>query len=202
MKSCLGHHCAGRSGRSPSGERGLKLVIEPQGFRGSGSLPIRGAWIEMSSTTVNVSGNTTSLPIRGAWIEITTCVTASTLLSSLPIRGAWIEIDWEGQSGGDPLSLPIRGAWIEILRRRQWIPPFVSRSPSGERGLKCENPDFGRADGESLPIRGAWIEIGSIAGSAWPAAKSLPIRGAWIEIKPPKKRRSKSWVAPHPGSVD
>ena len=202
MKSCLGHHCAGRSGRSPSGERGLKLVIEPQGFRGSGSLPIRGAWIEMSSTTVNVSGNTTSLPIRGAWIEITTCVTASTLLSSLPIRGAWIEIDWEGQSGGDPLSLPIRGAWIEILRRRQWIPPFVSRSPSGERGLKldgegmanlltgsrspsgerglkCENPDFGRADGESLPIR-----------------------GAWIEIKPPKKRRSKSWVAPHPGSVD
>ena len=81
-------------------------------------------------------------------------------------------------------SLPIRGAWIEILRRRQWIPPFVSRSPSGERGLKldgegmanlltgsrspsgerglkCENPDFGRADGESLPIRGAWIEIAS-----------------------------------------
>ena len=57
-----------------------------------------------------------------------------------------------------------------------------SRSPSGERGLKCENPDFGRADGESLPIRGAWIEIVSCTAAGVVVSGSLPIRGAWIEI--------------------
>ena len=34
-------------GRSPSGERGLKLRADLRGVPGNLSLPIRGAWIEM-----------------------------------------------------------------------------------------------------------------------------------------------------------
>ena len=80
----------------------------------------------------------------------------------------------------------------------------ISRSPSGERGLKCNeaSPEYQRR--MSLPIRGAWIEIcyvvrGHIGiASRSPSGErglksveccrishwrqSLPIRGAWIEI--------------------
>ena len=77
-------------GRSPQGERGLKLdgnfgdiaVVSrsPQGERGlkhakrmvfrcrHRSLPTRGAWIETQSSETQ-SRKTESLPTRGAWIE-------------------------------------------------------------------------------------------------------------------------------------
>ena len=102
-----------------------------------------------------------SLPIRGAWIEISTYELASKIDASLPIRGAWIEIShiiaiiniapgrspygerglkfyetplkkWRG------LSLPIRGAWIEMMQDTQVLEIRKSRSPYGERGLKYD----------------------------------------------------------------
>ena len=127
-----------RSGRSPYGERGLKLD------NNSGSIPLIRR----------------SLPIRGAWIEICYKHHPADPYWSLPIRGAWIEIfifahDGHNITGRSPygerglksktkpgsaaerLSLPIRGAWIEI---NIWILSiFLMVS--------------------SLPIRGAWIEI-------------------------------------------
>ena len=42
-----------------------------------------------SYQTQNTGG---SLPTRGAWIEMTSCHAMPTPLKSLPTRGAWIEI--------------------------------------------------------------------------------------------------------------
>ena len=80
-----------------------------------GSLPIRGAWIEIYIQRLEIQLKNTSLPIRGAWIEIRTpCEIINRFVGSLPIRGAWIEI--------------LR-AFIAPHRGKR-------RSPSGERGLK------------------------------------------------------------------
>ena len=57
--------------RSPCGERGLKLrrylddITMP-----FGSLPVRGAWIEIASAHYGGWRKSSSLPVRGAWIEI------------------------------------------------------------------------------------------------------------------------------------
>ena len=56
-----------------------------------------------------------------------------------------------------------------------------SRSPYGERGLKLDWHGVYRQRGESLSLRRAWIEIkGLIVGDLW--LKSLSLRRAWIEI--------------------
>ena len=53
---------------------------------------MRGAWIEMS-TLGEDRKKLMSLPVRGAWIEITARdANLSCVLASLPVRGAWIEI--------------------------------------------------------------------------------------------------------------
>ena len=123
--------------RSPSGERGLKSRVLYVVLQFHTSLPIRGAWIEISSNTIT-SPSIKSLPIRGAWIEIY-------------LLGAFVA-DWG--------SLPIRGAWIEILCCVITVMANVSRSPSGERGLKSRPVRRARRGKlQSLPIRGAWIEI-------------------------------------------
>ena len=57
-----------------------------------GSLPVRGAWIEMRFKLNRVTGEITSLPVRGAWIEIAYGGGMVSPNVSLPVRGAWIEI--------------------------------------------------------------------------------------------------------------
>ena len=64
-------------GRSPSGERGLKYPRTVERQHLAGSLPIRGAWIEINLIALWCSG-LSSLPIRGAWIEIHTPITTKT----------------------------------------------------------------------------------------------------------------------------
>ena len=60
-----------KSGRSPRGERGLKFgFLLSDGQSVQGSLPPRGAWIEMSRTFACLLVKLKSLPPRGAWIEI------------------------------------------------------------------------------------------------------------------------------------
>ena len=56
-------------GRSPCGERGLKLFDYVRHDVHKTSLPVRGAWIEISSSSAD-GAITESLPVRGAWIEI------------------------------------------------------------------------------------------------------------------------------------
>ena len=61
---------SGLDGRSPCGERGLKFLRSRHDIRQApGSLPMRGAWIEICYTSLNVI-EPLSLPMRGAWIEI------------------------------------------------------------------------------------------------------------------------------------
>ena len=100
------------------------------------SLPVRGAWIEISVGAAALS-RMPSLPVRGAWIEIMSSVLFTNLIGSLPVRGAWIEIP----SGSKIVflmttSLPVRGAWIEMLISRGGRRGSRGRSPCGERGLK------------------------------------------------------------------
>ncbi len=58
------------SGRSPRGERGLKLYDEASINGFDRSLPSRGAWIEIALAVRAATPIKTSLPSRGAWIEI------------------------------------------------------------------------------------------------------------------------------------
>ena len=55
-----------------------------------------------------------SLPVRGAWIEMSMTGKHADLIVSLPVRGAWIEIIPRGKMRGMNASLPVRGAWIEM----------------------------------------------------------------------------------------
>ena len=55
-----------------------------------------------------------SLPVRGAWIEIPQMSMLLSASPSLPVRGAWIEMGRRGVRDRQAQSLPVRGAWIEI----------------------------------------------------------------------------------------
>ena len=100
------------------------------------SLPVRGAWIEMSNA-YRFFLSFRSLPVRGAWIEIVVIVYIVLNVLSLPVRGAWIEISYIAVKGAIQYwSLPVRGAWIEIARRPRSSRAPRRRSPCGERGLK------------------------------------------------------------------
>ena len=191
------------AGRSPCGERGLKLrgYTAPPGM--CGSLPVRGAWIEIATTFPPVeivprrspcgerglksaarqsSGARPprSLPVRGAWIEMTHGLKSATGQTSLPVRGAWIEITSPTIiASAHRVSLPVRGAWIEIA---------IALVKSHKK--------------QSLPVRGAWIEIAGRWRALLAAGASLPVRGAWIEIAGCWRALAGRWVAPRAGSVD
>ena len=84
-----------------------------------------------------VAQHAVSLPVRGAWIEISsTRARKPDPPQSLPVRGAWIEIAAVPSSALPALSLPVRGAWIEIAMAMQVLEKQRRRSPCGERGLK------------------------------------------------------------------
>ena len=56
--------------RSPHGERGLKFKHLFADAGGHGSLPTRGAWIEIAKIYDHSGQMVRSLPTRGAWIEM------------------------------------------------------------------------------------------------------------------------------------
>ena len=57
-----------------------------------------------------------SLPVQGAWIEITSFDGLKDVDTvSLPVQGAWIEITPHGRGKKGDESLPVQGAWIEIF---------------------------------------------------------------------------------------
>ena len=62
-------------------------------IRAAASLPVRGAWIEISHCADKGLIGILSLPVRGAWIEIGLALVHRLVAGSLPVRGAWIEID-------------------------------------------------------------------------------------------------------------
>ena len=56
------------------------------------SLPVRGAWIEMSATSGAFSVVPCRSPCGERGLKFIARVVARELLESLPVRGAWIEI--------------------------------------------------------------------------------------------------------------
>ncbi len=115
--------------------------------------------------TARVMSRTTSpsLPIRGAWIEISN---ACWILPDAPGRSPSGERGLKWVEGVEDHvveeSLPIRGAWIEMCLVNGVSQTANCRSPSGERGLKYDRCGHIHQGCESLPIRGAWIEIHDI----------------------------------------
>ena len=97
-----------------------------------------------------------SLPLRGEWIEILTASTPGRCGMSLPLRGEWIEIGKEGRGLLYEWSLPLRGEWIEIWKSMvRWVilpvSPFAGRVDWNSPSLFCPDsplvsPFAGRVD--------------------------------------------------------
>ena len=83
-----------------------------------------------------------SLPVRGAWVEISPAMCARTgTRPSLPVRGAWVEILMSGASVATRTSRSPCGE--RGLKSLGCLDCFhlLRRSPCGERGLKLENAE-------------------------------------------------------------
>ena len=77
-----------------------------------------------------------SLSSWRAWIEISGLFHIVTPLLSLSSWRAWIEMTRRKPATHRGMSLSSWRAWIEMALPTRTI-PFASRSPHGERGLKC-----------------------------------------------------------------
>ena len=155
--------------------------------------------------SINSKSPGRSLPARGAWIEISTLAKRPLNITSLPARGAWIEMrPAQCSAPRQHQSLPARGAWIEISVPTGMSIIAPSRSPHGERGLKCgycgcvadcrcrsphgerglkshdcaftEPPPCGRSPHGERGLKYPGLAIQHTHPG------SLPARGAWIEI--------------------
>ena len=79
------------------------------------SLPVRGAWVEISLSRLNCVMQRRSLPVRGAWVEMGK---ALVLLALRPCRSPCGERGLKSPLspflGKYIASLPVRGAWVEM----------------------------------------------------------------------------------------
>ena len=73
--------------RSPYGERGLKFEEGIHRVDGYASLPVWGAWIEMSRHQ-RQEWHSSSLPVWGAWIEIKAYILPNGSASVAPRMGS------------------------------------------------------------------------------------------------------------------
>ena len=81
------------------------------------SLPVRGAWIEIS-TALMVRARCKSLPVRGAWIEICrTFLSSAVVCCRSPCGERGLKFAGLFYRPRSSASLPVRGAWIEIQRQ-------------------------------------------------------------------------------------
>ena len=104
-------------------------------FPGVGSLPSRGAWIEMVQVDFDALPALESLPSRGAWIEILLeTVYRVRYRESLPSRGAWIEMADIFFFFGLPLVAPLAGSVDRNDGVLGHVLRICRRSPRGERG--------------------------------------------------------------------
>ena len=79
-------------------------------------------------------------------------------------------------------SLPARGARIEIRTSRSRPTSRSSRSPQGERGLKCWRGVGAQSEDCRSPQGERGLKYGGYGGYCLKFV-SLPARGAWIEIR-------------------
>ena len=124
-----------------------------------------------------------SLPSRGAWIEIWKSWPEHRRAHSRSPHGerglkSYCGVNVKKIKSRSPHGE--RGLKCEI---RGFASFLACRSPHGERGLKFIGGDGDpMAQLKSLPSRGAWIEMGHAGGHGGGRGLSLPSRGAWIEM--------------------
>ena len=127
-----------------------------------GSLPTRGAWIEIGTVRYSAESEIRRSPHGERGLKYLVGAPYVMKPQALPTRGAWIEIQFRGRGPRRRVpSLPTRRAWIEIGTSMRMAYSLRSRSPHGERGLKLLLVCHRRKKARSLPTRGAWIEIRS-----------------------------------------
>ena len=147
-----------------------------------------------------------SLPARGAWIEIFSTSMSSTAAMVAPREGSvdrnYSQLAEPGQnkrvapregsvdrnhyrhSGGKVVVVAPREGSVDrnkVKRARRAKKEVAPREGSVDRNQLCLLN--GRYLSKSLPARGAWIEISKLTQSCLVRPKSLPARGAWIEIR-------------------
>ena len=165
-----------------------------------------------------------SLPVRGAWIEISIRfgICGSQMRRS-PCGERGLKWFFAERQSCRTMSLPVRGAWIEILPVSPSSPTVSCRSPCGERGLKYNHSFFPpvnpgrspcgerglksvrriqhhRREGRS-PCGERGLKSLFFCRCGCPLT-SLPVRGAWIEIWSRSPSPAQRSVAPRAGSVD
>ena len=124
------------TGRSPHGERGLKSSLLMDTVHPAGSLPPRGAWIEITCPAILRCVPQCRSPHGERGLK-SKSASKSTRAASRSPRGEGGLKSWANIFPGIPdESLPPRGAWIEMLRIRHRWKRTCRRSPHGERGLK------------------------------------------------------------------
>ena len=170
-----------------------------------GSLPVRGAWIEISARPDEMIRGRCRSPCGERGLKCRLCSNTHGHSRRSPCGERGLK-----SMRFRPAAIPALGRspcgerGLKWQQQRQRGRGGVSRSPCGERGLKwrnkgsssfrnCRSPcgerglkspcRCGRCKSWlSLPVRGAWIEILLLGGRGGASVASLPVRGAWIEI--------------------
>ena len=126
-------------GRSPYGERGLKYDGFQSFIRRDRSLSLRRAWIEIVDTVSMVVYTTGRSPYGERGLKYRAWFLARSGVWSLSLRRAWIEIAMHDCVRNVPCrSLSLRRAWIEMITCETMTMLSKGRSPYGERGLKFQ----------------------------------------------------------------
>ena len=77
-----------------------------------------------------------SLPVRGAWVEISAEEAVEAAVGRSPCGERGLKLSDVQNAVGSIASLPVRGAWVEIDKHAARTSGCAGRSPCGERGLK------------------------------------------------------------------
>ena len=100
------------------------------------SLPVRGAWVEITICARRKARKSRSLPVRGAWVEIAAvrCFPAATVRRS-PCGERGLKFQGAVSDGMASGRSPCGERGLKWLAISEWLEER-GRSPCGERGLK------------------------------------------------------------------
>ena len=149
-------------GRSPCGERGLKYKTIKGIAHKIASLPVRGAWVEISKCIVCTTLHPRRSPCGERGLKCADWGLRPLCGSRSPCGERGLKLINQRETPRACQSLPVRGAWVEISAPSDGKAKPSRRSPCGERGLKFRAVLANLHKLGSLPVRGAWVEIASV----------------------------------------
>ena len=101
----------------------MKSLTACESADGHGSLPVRGAWVEIKEVGFCEAIKPCRSPCGERGLKSQRLSRRLKLCPSLPVRGAWVEIlSALEKETGIVLSLPVRGAWVEIIAGARTMP--------------------------------------------------------------------------------